>query len=126
MSWGGFKKSINRAGTSILQKTGQVDRTVDSEFQEEVSRFKQMEKETLSLQKEAKAYLDAIRCGCCKAIKIVTITHSLSSYHQPYLQHKPGLQRQLMAFTVTLQKQPWQPMHTNEQPMNLTQRQLES
>lgn len=64
MSWGGFKKSINRAGTTILQKTGQVDRTVDSEFQDEVARFKQMEKETLALQKEAKAYLDAIRCEC--------------------------------------------------------------
>lgn len=45
-----------------MQKTGQVDRTVDSEFQDEVARFKQMEKETLELQKEAKAYLDAIRC----------------------------------------------------------------
>lgn len=66
MSWGGFKKSINRAGTSILQKTGQVDRTVDSEFQDEVARFKQMEKETLELQKEAKAYLDAIRCEFLK------------------------------------------------------------
>jgi hypothetical protein len=64
MSWGGFKKSINRAGTSILQKTGQVDKTVDSEFQDEVSRYKQMEKETLALQKEAKGYLDAIRCEC--------------------------------------------------------------
>ena len=62
MSWGGFKKSINRAGTSILQKTGQVDKTVDAEFQDEVAGYKQLEKETLSLQKEAKAYLDAMRC----------------------------------------------------------------
>ena len=65
MSWGGFKKSINRAGTSILQKTGQVDRTVDAEFQDEVARFKQLEKETLLLQKEAKGYLDAIRGEWC-------------------------------------------------------------
>ncbi|UZJ55878.1 hypothetical protein CBS101457_005198 [Exobasidium rhododendri] len=61
MSWGGFKKSINRAGTSIMQKTGQVDKTVDSEFQDEVARYKQLEKETQNLQKEAKGYLDAIR-----------------------------------------------------------------
>lgn len=61
MSWGGFKKSINRAGTSILQKTGQVDKTVDADFQDEVAGFKQLEKETLALQKEAKGYLDAMR-----------------------------------------------------------------
>ncbi|PWN88458.1 putative RVS161-protein [Acaromyces ingoldii] len=61
MSWGGFKKSINRAGTTLMQKTGQVERTIDSEFSDEHARYKQFEKETLSLQKEAKAYLDSIR-----------------------------------------------------------------
>ncbi|PWN53918.1 putative RVS161-protein [Violaceomyces palustris] len=61
MSWGGFKKSINRAGTTLMQKTGQVDKTIDTDFQEEESKYKQMEKETIALQKEAKAYLDAIR-----------------------------------------------------------------
>lgn len=61
MSWGGFKKSINRAGTTIMQKTGQVEKTIDSEFQDETVRYKQLEKESLALQKEAKAYLDSIR-----------------------------------------------------------------
>lgn len=42
-------------------KTGQVERTVDSEFSEEESKYKVLEKECGVLQKEAKAYLDAMR-----------------------------------------------------------------
>jgi hypothetical protein len=64
MSWGGFKKSIARTGTTIMQKTGQVDRTVDSEFADVEARYRALEKEVLALQKEAKAYLDAVRCEC--------------------------------------------------------------
>ncbi|WRT67371.1 uncharacterized protein IL334_004342 [Kwoniella shivajii] len=61
MSWGGFKKAASRAQTTIMQKTGQVERTIDREFAEEEGRFKTMEKETNNLQKEAKAYLDSMR-----------------------------------------------------------------
>ncbi|KAN0063786.1 BAR adaptor protein Hob3 [Thecaphora frezii] len=61
MSWGGFKKSLNRAGTTLMQKTGQVERTIDTEFAEEEQRYRQMEKEMVALQKEAKVYLDAMR-----------------------------------------------------------------
>jgi len=62
-------------GTSIMQKTGQVERTIDREFAEEEGRYRtyvsiqdlgyelmrRMEKETNNLQKEAKTYLDAMR-----------------------------------------------------------------
>jgi amphiphysin len=61
MSWAGLKKSFNRAGTTLLQKTGQIERTVDREFADEEAKFKAFEKECLALQKDAKAYLDAIR-----------------------------------------------------------------
>ncbi|WWC89803.1 uncharacterized protein L201_004729 [Kwoniella dendrophila CBS 6074] len=61
MSWGGFKKAASRAGTTLMQKTGQVERTIDREFAEEEGRFKTMEKETNNLQKEAKTYLDSMR-----------------------------------------------------------------
>lgn len=61
MSWSGFKKSINRAGTGIMMKTGQVERTVDPEFADEESKYRQLEKEAASLQKETKAYLDSMR-----------------------------------------------------------------
>ncbi|KAG0141915.1 hypothetical protein CROQUDRAFT_258478 [Cronartium quercuum f. sp. fusiforme G11] len=61
MSWSGFKKSVNRAGTTLMQKTGQVERTNDREFQEHEAKYKTMEKNALALQKEAKAYLDSMR-----------------------------------------------------------------
>lgn len=61
MSWSGFKKSINRAGTGIMMKTGQVERTIDSEFADEESKYRALEKECLTLQKEAKGYLDSMR-----------------------------------------------------------------
>lgn len=44
-----------------MQKTGQVDRTQDADFAEEEAKFRTLEKEVVALQKEAKAYLDAIR-----------------------------------------------------------------
>ncbi|CAH7674588.1 hypothetical protein PPACK8108_LOCUS14929, partial [Phakopsora pachyrhizi] len=56
-----FKKSVNRAGTTLMQKTGQLERTNDREFQEHEVRFKTMEKNSLALQKEAKSYLDSMR-----------------------------------------------------------------
>jgi len=64
MSWSGFKKTVNRAGTTLMQKTGQIERTVDREFADEESRYKQFEKETNALQKESKAYLEAMRAMC--------------------------------------------------------------
>ncbi|KAF9264086.1 BAR-domain-containing protein [Marasmius fiardii PR-910] len=61
MSWSGFKKSVNRAGTTLLQKTGQIERTVDREFTEEEARFKIFEKECQALQKDGKTYWDSMR-----------------------------------------------------------------
>lgn len=61
MSWTGFKKSLNRAGTTVLQKTGQIERTVDREFADEETKFKAFEKECQALQKDSKAYGDAMR-----------------------------------------------------------------
>ncbi|KDQ21578.1 hypothetical protein BOTBODRAFT_50187 [Botryobasidium botryosum FD-172 SS1] len=52
---------MNRAGTTLMQKTGQIERTVDREFEEEEAKFKTFEKESQALQKESKAYLDAMR-----------------------------------------------------------------
>ncbi|KAI4519477.1 BAR-domain-containing protein [Schizophyllum commune Loenen D] len=60
MSWSGFKKSVNRAGTTLLQKTGQVERTIDREFADEEAKYRIFEKETQALQKDAKHYYDAM------------------------------------------------------------------
>ncbi|KAI0757872.1 BAR-domain-containing protein [Irpex lacteus] len=61
MSWAGFKKTINRANTSLLQKTGQIERTIDREFADEEVKYKNFEKECQALQKDSKGYLDAMR-----------------------------------------------------------------
>ncbi|KAF7427989.1 hypothetical protein PC9H_007207 [Pleurotus ostreatus] len=61
MSWSGFKKSVNRAGTTLLQKTGQIERTVDREFADEEAKYKVFEKECQALQKDGKAYWDSLR-----------------------------------------------------------------
>ncbi|KAG8825398.1 hypothetical protein FRC17_008686 [Serendipita sp. 399] len=61
MSWTGFKKGLSRTGTTLMQKTGQVERTIDREFNEEETKYKAYEKEVDKLQKEAKAYLDSMR-----------------------------------------------------------------
>ncbi|KAF5351993.1 hypothetical protein D9756_007627 [Leucocoprinus leucothites] len=61
MSWAGFKKSVNRAGTTLLQKTGQIERTVDREFEDEEAKYRVYEKECQALQKDSKAYWDAMR-----------------------------------------------------------------
>ncbi|KAI9637973.1 uncharacterized protein MKK02DRAFT_31507 [Dioszegia hungarica] len=70
MSWGGLKKAASRAGTTLMQKTGQVDRTIDREFAEEEGRYRTMEKETNALQKDAKTYLDAMRAMASSQTRI--------------------------------------------------------
>ncbi|KAL7411021.1 BAR-domain-containing protein [Mrakia frigida] len=70
MSWGGLKKSFNRAGTTLMQKTGQVDRTIDSELDGEVAKYKTLEKELNSLQKDAKQYLDAMRAMTSSEVRL--------------------------------------------------------
>lgn len=61
MSWKGLTKAVNRGATTLMQKTGQIDRTVDSEFASEEQKYRTLEKTTNLLQKEAKTYLDSIR-----------------------------------------------------------------
>ncbi|KAM0755505.1 BAR-domain-containing protein [Meredithblackwellia eburnea MCA 4105] len=72
MSWSGFKKAVNRGGTTLMQKAGQVDRTDDSDFKQEESRFRTLEKNTNALQKEAKAYLDGLRTVSASSARIAT------------------------------------------------------
>lgn len=61
MSWGGFKKSINRAGTQLMQKTGQLERSDDSRFKEEEHKYRELEKHASALLKCSRDYLDSIR-----------------------------------------------------------------
>jgi len=44
-----------------MQKAGQIERTVDSDFADEESRYRVFEKEVNALQKDSKGYLDSMR-----------------------------------------------------------------
>ncbi|CUM63304.1 uncharacterized protein PRCAT00000875001 [Priceomyces carsonii] len=61
MSWSGIKKAINRAGTQVMLKAGQIEQTVDKEYEYEEKRFRAMESSSGKLQKELKHYLDTLR-----------------------------------------------------------------
>lgn len=62
MSWGGLKKSFNRAGTQLMQRTGQLERSDDSRFKEEEAKYRAFEKHATTLLKYSRDYLDSIRC----------------------------------------------------------------
>ncbi|GAA5887276.1 hypothetical protein JCM3774_000619, partial [Rhodotorula dairenensis] len=70
MSWAGLKKAASRAGTQVSMKLGQVERTDDSAFKVEEERFKVLDKNANTLQKEAKAYLDAVRSVSASSTRI--------------------------------------------------------
>ncbi|GAA5873536.1 hypothetical protein JCM16303_001157 [Sporobolomyces ruberrimus] len=72
MSWSGLKKAANRATTQISMKVGSVERTDDSAFRLEDEKFKLLEKNSQSLHKEAKAYLDAVRSVSASSTRIGT------------------------------------------------------
>ncbi|RKP10772.1 hypothetical protein THASP1DRAFT_27427 [Thamnocephalis sphaerospora] len=57
----GFVKSVNRAGTTFMQRTGHVDKTVDREFADIEDRYRMMETKMEKLHKDAKGYLDSLR-----------------------------------------------------------------
>ena len=40
MSWNGFKKAVGRAGTQVMMKAGQVEKTIDRDFESEERRFR--------------------------------------------------------------------------------------
>ena len=52
---------MDRASTSLMQKAGAIEKTIDKEFEDQERRFKTFEQRTCHLQKEAKGYLDALR-----------------------------------------------------------------
>ncbi|PRT55006.1 Protein hob3 [Wickerhamiella sorbophila] len=73
MSWNGFKKAVSRAGTSVMMKAGQIEQTVDREYEMQERRFRTMERATNNLQKEAKGYLDSLRAMTSAQVKIAEV-----------------------------------------------------
>lgn len=61
MSWTGIRKAINRAGTQVMVKTGQIEQSHDPEYEHEERRFKQMEQTLNKLHKQLQSYLESLR-----------------------------------------------------------------
>ncbi|ORZ38951.1 hypothetical protein BCR44DRAFT_70706 [Catenaria anguillulae PL171] len=57
----GFTKAVNRAGTSLLQTAGAIEKTTDRDFDDEERRFKSLEAKIDRLHRESKGYLDSLR-----------------------------------------------------------------
>ncbi|KAG5417878.1 hob3 [Candida metapsilosis] len=75
MSWGGFKKAINRAGASVTVKT--VDKVMDKDFDIEERRYKTLKSAGENLQKASKGYLDNIRAVTRSQVVIAEIVSNL-------------------------------------------------
>lgn len=75
MSWGGFKKAINRAGASVTVKT--VDKVMDKDFDVEERRYKTLKSAGENLQKASKGYLDNIRAVTRSQVVIAEIVSNL-------------------------------------------------
>ncbi|KAK9763667.1 BAR adaptor protein Hob3 [Basidiobolus ranarum] len=61
MSWVGFKKAVDRAGTTMRQKTGSVNRTVDDTFYQEEMRFRNLEAKSEDLHRQARGYVESVK-----------------------------------------------------------------
>ena len=75
MSWGGFKKALNRAGNSVLIKD--IDKTTDKEFDMEERRYKILQRAGECLQKEAKGYLDSLGAVTACQVSIAEVISNL-------------------------------------------------
>lgn len=57
----GISKAVDRASTSLMQKAGFAEKTVDRDFEDEEKRYRTLETKVSRLGKEAKGYLDSVR-----------------------------------------------------------------
>ncbi|KAG0002484.1 hypothetical protein BGZ65_002596, partial [Modicella reniformis] len=83
MSWAGLKKNINRATTSVLSKTGNMDRTTDREFEEEEQRAKQLAAHAEKLHKQANGYSKALREMTAAQTKIAVTVEQFYDDSEP-------------------------------------------
>lgn len=77
MSWGGFKKAVNRASNSVMVKD--VDKTIDKDFDTEERRYKTLKTAGQNLQKASKGYLDSLRAVTASQ---VTIAETVSNLYE--------------------------------------------
>ncbi|CEP17381.1 hypothetical protein [Parasitella parasitica] len=95
----GIKKNLNRAGTTLKQRTGGGDKTQDSEFDEELERFKSLEKKAEKLSKHAKEYIDSTRAIIASQTRLVQVMEKLygdNAFTNNALAEIPAYQKAVM------------------------------
>ncbi|ODQ78328.1 hypothetical protein BABINDRAFT_162967 [Babjeviella inositovora NRRL Y-12698] len=100
MSWTGFMKAVNRAGTQVMIKTGHVEQTVDAEYDLEEKRFKAMETIGVTLHKELKHYLDSLRL-LTNSQRLIAETID-SFYDAPDANSRDGISKRYLEVTQEL------------------------
>ncbi|KAI0460718.1 hypothetical protein LJB42_002446 [Komagataella kurtzmanii] len=78
MSWSGFKKAVNRAGTQVLMKTNHLDESLDEEFDLQEKNFRIIQQFTQELYNRLSSLLENHH-NCLKANLAVATT--LNSYY---------------------------------------------
>ncbi|KAI9296710.1 BAR-domain-containing protein [Neoconidiobolus thromboides FSU 785] len=115
MSWSGFVKSINRAGTTLMQKAGAVEKTVDEEFEEEKRRFKSLESNLDKLHTETRGYLDSITALTNSQRRIAELI-SIAMVDQPQQQQSAEKYNQVIQ---NLENEALAELETNVKSTNL-------
>lgn len=76
MSWGGFKKAMQRAGNSAIIKD--IDKINDKEFDDQERRYNVLKKNCQQLVIESKGYLDSFRIVSSSQLRIAEVLESLN------------------------------------------------
>ena len=77
MSWGGFKKAMQRAGNSVIIKD--IDKINDKEFDDQERRYNLLKKNCEQLVVESKGYLDSLRIVSSSQLRIAEVLENLNS-----------------------------------------------
>lgn len=72
MSWTGFKRGVDRFGTKIMMKAGQVERTVDAEFDLVEQEYRIVESAIEDMQSESRSFLQALEATTSAQSKIAS------------------------------------------------------
>ncbi|KAK9760093.1 BAR adaptor protein Hob3 [Basidiobolus ranarum] len=94
MSWVGFKRAVDRAGTTIRQKTGSVERTVDNKYNEEEARFRNLETKSEDLHRQARGYAEAAKV---MTLAQIDIAKSISEFSDGGGDSSASIRRYLQA-----------------------------
>ncbi|SMN22183.1 similar to Saccharomyces cerevisiae YCR009C RVS161 Amphiphysin-like lipid raft protein [Maudiozyma saulgeensis] len=77
MSWGGFKKAVQRASNTVIIKD--IDKINDKDFESEERKYLTLKKNCQQLVTESKGYLDSFRIVSSSQLKIAEVIQNLNN-----------------------------------------------